>query len=87
MLEIFLILAEWGDRGILGIEAASRRYYGKPASALGPEEAARLAAVLPNPRRYNPIGNSRFAARRADRIYNIMLRRGIVEPEYEIDRD
>ncbi len=87
MLEIYLNVAEWGDRGIFGIEAASRRYYGKPASALGPEEAARLAAVLPNPRRYNPIGNSRFAARRADRIYNIMLRRGIVEPEYEIDRD
>ncbi|OIP66514.1 MAG: monofunctional biosynthetic peptidoglycan transglycosylase [Nitrospirae bacterium CG2_30_53_67] len=83
MLEIYLNVAEWGDRGIFGIEAASRRYYGKPASALGPEEAARLAAVLPNPRKYNPIGHSRFVARRAAHIYHIMLKRGIVEPEYE----
>ncbi|MEK6775881.1 MAG: monofunctional biosynthetic peptidoglycan transglycosylase [bacterium] len=87
MLEIYLNVAEWGDRGIFGIEAASRRYYGKSASGLEPEEAARLAAVLPNPRKYNPVGNSRYVASRANRIYNIMVRRGIVDPEYEIDRD
>jgi len=83
ILELYLNIAEWGDRGIFGIEAASRAYYGKSASALGPEEAARLAAVLPNPRRFNPLGNSRYVVHRSNLIYNIMVRRGIVVPEYE----
>ncbi|MDH4230589.1 MAG: monofunctional biosynthetic peptidoglycan transglycosylase [Nitrospirota bacterium] len=83
ILELYLNVAEWGDRGIFGIEAASRAYYGKSASALGPEEAARLAAVLPNPRKFNPLGNSRYVVHRASLIYNIMVRRGVVVPEYE----
>ena len=83
ILEIYLNVAEWGDRGIFGIEAASRHYYGKPASALGPEEAARLAAVLPNPVKYNPIGSQRYVVHRSNFIYNIMVKRGIVVPEYE----
>lgn len=83
ILELYLNVAEWGDRGIFGIEAASRAYYGKPASALGPEEAARLASVLPNPRRFHPLGNSRYVLHRSRLIYNIMVRRGIVVPEYE----
>ncbi|RPI37684.1 MAG: monofunctional biosynthetic peptidoglycan transglycosylase [Nitrospiraceae bacterium] len=83
ILELYLNVAEWGDRGIFGIEAASRAYYGKSASALGPEEASRLAAVLPNPRRFNPLGNSRYVVHRSNLIYNIMVRRGIVVPEYE----
>lgn len=83
ILGLYLNVAEWGDRGIFGIEAASRYYYGKPASELGPEEASRLAAVLPNPRRYNPLGDSRYVTHRANLIYSIMVRRGIVVPEYE----
>ena len=83
ILGLYLNVAEWGDRGIFGIEAASRHYYGKTASELGPEEASRLAAVLPNPRRYNPLGDSRYVTLRANLIYNIMVRRGIVVPEYE----
>ncbi|MFZ5907233.1 MAG: monofunctional biosynthetic peptidoglycan transglycosylase [Nitrospirota bacterium] len=83
ILEIYLNIAEWGDRGIFGIEAASRHYYGKPASELSPEEAARLASVLPNPRKYNPLGDSRYVAHRSNLIYNIMVRRGIVVPEYD----
>jgi monofunctional biosynthetic peptidoglycan transglycosylase len=83
LLEIYLNVAEWGDRGIFGIEAAARRYYGKPASALGAEEAARLAAVLPNPRKFNPLGTSRYVVNRSALIYNIMVRRGIVVPEYD----
>ena len=76
-------MAEWGDRGIFGIEAASRKYYGKAAAELGPEEAARLASVLPNPRRFNPLGSQRYVVHRANLIYKIMIRRGIVVPEYE----
>jgi monofunctional glycosyltransferase len=83
ILEIYLNIAEWGDRGIFGIESAARHYYGKSASALGPEEAARLAAVLPNPRKFNPLGSSRYVVNRSNLIYNIMVRRGIVVPEYE----
>ena len=83
LLELYLNIAEWGDGGIFGIEAASRAYYGKSASALGPDEAARLAAVLPNPRKFNPLGNSRYVVHRSSLIYNIMVRRGIVVPEFE----
>jgi len=82
ILELYLNVAEWGD-GIFGIEAASRFYYGKPASALSPEEASKLASVLPNPRKYNPAGNARYVANRSRIIYNIMVRRGIVIPQYE----
>lgn len=82
ILELYLNVAEWGE-GIFGIEAAARHYYGKPASALSPEEAARLASVLPNPRKYNPLGTSRYVENRSRIIYNVMVKRGIVIPEYE----
>ena len=83
ILELYLNVAEWGDKGIFGIEAASWHYYGKPASGLTPEEAARLASVLPNPRKFNPLGDSRYVTYRSNLIYSIMVRRGIVVPEYE----
>lgn len=83
ILELYLNVAEWGDRGIFGIETASWHYYGKPAAELNPEEAARLASVLPNPRKYNPLSDSRYVAHRSNLIYNIMVRRGIVVPEYD----
>jgi len=82
ILEIYLNVVEWGE-GIFGIEAAARHYYGKSASELSPEEAARLAAVLPNPRKYSPLGDSRYVVNRSNLIYSIMVRRGIVLPEYE----
>lgn len=82
ILELYLNVAEWGD-ALFGIEAASRRYFGKPASALSPREAALLAAVLPNPLRYNPADPGPYVQKRAEAIYRIMLRRGIVIPEYE----
>jgi monofunctional glycosyltransferase len=75
-------VAEWGE-GIFGVEAASLHYYGKPASALNPEEAARLAVVLPNPRKLRVVGESRYVERRAKIIYDIMVKRGMVIPEYE----
>jgi monofunctional biosynthetic peptidoglycan transglycosylase len=83
ILELYLNVAEWGDKGIFGIEAAARHYYGKSASALGPEEAVRLASVLPNPRKFNPLSDQRYVVFRSNLIYKIMVRRGIVVPEYE----
>jgi monofunctional biosynthetic peptidoglycan transglycosylase len=82
ILELYLNVVEWGE-GIFGIEAAAHHFYGKPASALSPQEASRLAAVLPNPRRYRPNGSSQYVEKRATIIYNIMVKRGIVVPEYE----
>jgi monofunctional glycosyltransferase len=82
ILELYLNVAEWGE-GIFGIEAAALNYYGKPSLQLSPEEAARLAVVLPNPTRYRVVGESRYVERRARIIYDIMVKRGIVIPEYE----
>ncbi|HUG77427.1 MAG TPA: monofunctional biosynthetic peptidoglycan transglycosylase [Burkholderiales bacterium] len=51
ILELYLNVAEWGD-GVFGAEAAARHHFGASASAIGPEQAAWLAAILPSPRRY-----------------------------------
>ena len=77
IMELYLNVAEWGD-GLFGIRTAARKYYGKSARDLSAREAATLAAALPNPRRFRPNGSSRYAANRAERIYQIMVRRGIV---------
>jgi len=82
IIEIYLNVAEWGD-GVFGIEAAAQRHFGKPASALSALEASRLATVLPNPRRYDPTGTGRYVEYRSNLIYQIMVRRGIVIPEFD----
>ena len=51
ILEIYLNVVEWGG-GVFGAEAAARHYFGVPATQLSPEQAARLAAMAPNPRFY-----------------------------------
>ncbi|MFO1118816.1 MAG: monofunctional biosynthetic peptidoglycan transglycosylase [Rhodospirillales bacterium] len=76
ILEVYLGIIEWGP-GIYGAEAAARRYFGKPASALSAREAALLAAVLPNPREWSPIRPNRLVASRAARI---MRRTGQLGP-------
>ena len=48
IIEVYLNIVEW-DSGVYGAEAAARHYFGKPAAALSMREAARLAAVLPDP--------------------------------------
>ncbi|HQG32722.1 MAG TPA: monofunctional biosynthetic peptidoglycan transglycosylase [Deltaproteobacteria bacterium] len=82
IIELYVNAAEWGD-GIFGIQAAARHYYGRSASALSAEQAARLASVLPNPRRFDPTGKMKYVLNRSKRIYRIMVLRGIVIPEYE----
>jgi monofunctional biosynthetic peptidoglycan transglycosylase len=78
ILEIYLNVVEWGD-GVYGIEAASRRYYGKSASKLSPREAAMLASVIPSPRRYNPLKPGKYLKKRSGQIYYTMKKRGIVK--------
>src|SRR6266545_2002864 len=51
VLEIYLNIAEWGPNGEFGAEAGARRAFGKSARDLTAQEAALIAAVLPNPRR------------------------------------
>jgi monofunctional biosynthetic peptidoglycan transglycosylase len=64
ILEIYLNVVEWGD-GVFGAEAAARRYYHVSAAQLGPEQAARLAVMLPNPRKYEKQFGPRLAAHAA----------------------
>ena len=63
ILEIYLNVVEWGN-GVFGAEAAARHYFGVPAAQLSREQAARLAAMLPNPRFYDRNRNSAYLARR-----------------------
>lgn len=67
MLEVYLNIAQWGP-GLFGAEAASRRYFGKPASALTKREAVLLAASLPNPLARNPARPSRTLNLIADAV-------------------
>src|SRR4051812_19683438 len=50
IMEVYLNVIEWGH-GIYGAEAAARHYFNRPAASLSSDQAALLAAVLPNPRR------------------------------------
>lgn len=52
IFEVYLNVIEWGN-GVFGAEAAARHYYNAPAVQLGPEQAARLAGMVPNPRYYD----------------------------------
>jgi len=71
ILEVYANVAEFGD-GVYGAQAASRRFYGKDAARLTPAEAARLAAVLPSPRRYSAAAPGPYVSRRAAAIQRQM---------------
>jgi monofunctional glycosyltransferase len=72
IFELYLNVIEWGD-GVYGVEAASRRYFGLPASDLGPSESALLAAAIINPRELHP---SRPTARLVARQQIILRKMG-----------
>jgi len=71
ILEVYLNIAEFG-RGIYGVEAAAQAFWGKRARDLTRSEAATLAAVLPNPRRYRADAPSPYVQRRRDWILRQM---------------
>lgn len=73
ILELYLNVAEWG-RGVYGAEAAAQHHFGKPAKELTAEEAALLAAILPSPRRYDPLRKTTYLVRRQHRILHWMDR-------------
>lgn len=72
ILELYLNVIEWGNT-TYGVEAAARRYFGVSASALSPAQAARLAAMIPNPRFYQNNPKARSLAIRAA-IYQTRMR-------------
>lgn len=84
LLEIYLNVIEWGE-STYGIEAASRRYFAKPASALDPAEAALLAAMIPNPVARNPYQWNPRLQRKKGIILKLMLRGGMISQRQYID--
>ncbi|MCE9633201.1 MAG: monofunctional biosynthetic peptidoglycan transglycosylase, partial [Methylophilales bacterium] len=63
ILEIYLNVIEWGN-GVFGAEAAARHYYKTSAAGLGAEQAAKLAAMVPNPRFYDKHREARGLAKK-----------------------
>jgi monofunctional glycosyltransferase len=64
ILEVYLNSAEWGP-GVYGAEAAAEYWFGKNASELSRQEAARLAAILPSPLKWKAANSGRYVKRRA----------------------
>lgn len=67
ILEIYLNSVEWGE-GVFGAEAAAQHYFRKRASQLSPYEAARLAVMLPQPKRFEKMPGSGYLAGRTATI-------------------
>lgn len=67
IMEVYLNSIEMGN-GIYGIEAASEHWFGKEASKLSKSEAAAIAAILPNPRKFKASNGSRYVERRKNAI-------------------
>ncbi|MHA6309942.1 monofunctional biosynthetic peptidoglycan transglycosylase [Pantoea sp. S-LA4] len=75
ILTVYLNIAEFGP-GVFGVEAASQRYFHKPASRLTAAEAALLAAVLPNPIRFRAAAPSGYVRQRQQWILRQMRQLG-----------
>lgn len=67
ILEIYLNVIEWGN-GVFGAEAAARHYYKTSAGSLSAGQAAKLAAMVPNPRFYDKHQSTRYLSRRTATI-------------------
>jgi len=75
ILEIYLNSVEWGE-GVFGSEAAARHYFHTSAASLEPSQAARLAVMLPAPKRFEKKPDSAYVLGRAG---TVMARMGVVE--------
>jgi len=78
VMEVYLNVIEFGD-GIYGVEMASQIYFNKSASRITREEAALLAAILPNPLKRNPAKPTAYLINRQLRILQIMNQVGKVK--------
>jgi len=83
IFELYLNWTEWGE-GVFGVQAASWTYFQKPAWELWPEEAVRLASVLPGPRKFSPFSNASHLERKRNLILKRMLKyKMISDADYE----
>ncbi len=82
ILDVYLNTIEMGD-GIFGVEAAAETYFNKPAKNLSREEAAMIAACLPNPKRYKVKPLSGYVASRSQWVLQQM---SFLEPDPDIQR-
>lgn len=75
IIEVYMNVAEMGDM-IFGAEAAAQAYFKKPASRLSASEAATIAVILPNPRKYKAVNPGAYVAKRRDWCINMMGKLG-----------
>jgi penicillin-binding protein 1A len=80
ILELYLNKVYFGD-GLYGVEAASRGYFGKPASKLTVAEAALLAGLIQSPSSYAPTANLERAVARRNVVLQTMLGSGAIDRE------
>lgn len=79
IMEVYLNSIEMGN-GVYGAQAASEHWYRKGAASLTPAQAAGIAAILPNPRKYKAVGSSSYIERRKNKIVRVM--RHVGKPQY-----
>lgn len=80
ILEAYLNLIYFG-KGTYGIEAASRKYFGKSAKDLTVSEGALLAGIPKNPSRYSPLINKEASLERRNLVLDLMVKYGMLNPE------
>lgn len=77
IMEVYLNSIEMG-KGVYGAQAATQYWYQKNASSLTPREAAGIAAILPNPRKFKASNSSSYINRRKDKIMRVMRQTGTI---------
>ena len=78
IMEVYLNSIEMGD-GVYGAEAACQYWFHKSAKSLTKYEAASIAAILPNPRKYKAVGSSSYVERRKNKTIRVMRHVGQLE--------
>jgi monofunctional glycosyltransferase len=77
IMEVYLNSIEMG-KGVYGAQAATQHWYQKNASSLTTREAAGIAAILPNPRKFKASNSSSYINRRKDKIMRVMRQTGTI---------
>jgi monofunctional biosynthetic peptidoglycan transglycosylase len=78
IMEVYLNSIEMGN-GVYGAQEAARHWYSKTATNLTPREAAGIAAILPNPRKFKASNSSSYINRRKDKIMRVMRHVGKID--------
>jgi len=78
IMEVYLNSIEMGN-GVYGAQEAARHWYTTTAIALTPKEAAGIAAILPNPRKFKASNSSSYISRRKDKIMRVMRHLGTIK--------